>query len=52
APHVSGAAAIYLSGHTTASPSEVGSALVNGATSGVLSGIGSGSPNKLLKIVQ
>ncbi|MGW4075673.1 S8 family peptidase [Streptomyces asiaticus] len=52
APHVSGAAAIYLSGHTTASPSEVGSALVDGATSGALSGIGSGSPNKLLKIVQ
>ncbi|MBL1111201.1 S8 family peptidase [Streptomyces sp. 110] len=52
APHVSGAAAIYLSGHTAASPSEVGSALVNGATSGALSGIGSGSPNKLLKIVQ
>ncbi|GAA1709220.1 hypothetical protein GCM10009680_57700 [Streptomyces yatensis] len=52
APHVSGAAAIYLAGHTTASPSEVGRALVNAATSGALSGIGSGSPNKLLEIAQ
>ncbi len=52
APHVSGAAAVYLSGHTGATPSEVASTLVNGATSGALSGIGSGSPNKLLKIVQ
>lgn len=52
APHVSGAAAIYLSGHPSATPSEVGSALVNGATSGALSGIGSGSPNKLLKVVE
>ncbi|MFC9220696.1 S8 family peptidase [Streptomyces hygroscopicus] len=52
APHVSGAAAIYLSGHPSATPSEVGSALVTGATSGALSGIGSGSPNKLLKVVE
>ncbi|WAP59837.1 S8 family peptidase [Streptomyces sp. S465] len=52
APHVSGAAAVYLSGHPSAAPSAVGSALVNGATSGALSGIGSGSPNKLLKVVE
>ncbi|MFF3891060.1 S8 family peptidase [Streptomyces sp. NPDC001914] len=51
APHVSGAAALYLTAHPGASPAAVGSALVNGATSGVLSGIGSGSPNKLLKLV-
>ncbi|WP_328663748.1 S8 family peptidase [Streptomyces sp. NBC_00328] len=51
APHVSGAAALYLTAHPGASPASVGSALVNGATSGVLSGIGSGSPNKLLKLV-
>lgn len=51
APHVSGAAALYLTAHPGASPATVGSALVNGATSGVLSGIGSGSPNKLLKLV-
>lgn len=50
-PHVAGAAAIYLAGHTSATPSEVSSALVSGASSDKLSSIGSGSPNKLLKIV-
>ncbi|MFE4449607.1 S8 family peptidase [Streptomyces sp. NPDC056796] len=51
APHVSGAAAVYLTSHPGASPATVASALVNGATSGVLTGIGTGSPNKLLKLV-
>ncbi|MFD0022925.1 S8 family peptidase [Streptomyces sp. NPDC058382] len=51
APHVSGAAAVYLTNHPGASPAAVASALVNGATSGVLTGIGTGSPNKLLKLV-
>ncbi|MCF3131960.1 S8 family peptidase [Streptomyces olivochromogenes] len=51
APHVSGAAALYLTAHPGSSPATVASALVNGATSGVLTGIGSGSPNKLLKLV-
>ncbi|WP_299531393.1 S8 family peptidase [uncultured Streptomyces sp.] len=51
APHVSGAAAVYLTNHPGASPASVATALVNGATSGVLTGIGSGSPNKLLKLV-
>ncbi|MGQ4381149.1 S8 family peptidase [Streptomyces sp. SAS_267] len=51
APHVAGAAALYLTAHPGASPASVGSALVNGATSAVLSGIGSGSPNRLLKLV-
>ncbi|ROQ81200.1 subtilisin family serine protease [Streptomyces sp. CEV 2-1] len=51
APHVSGAAAVYLTNHPGASPAAVASALVNGATSGVLTGVGSGSPNKLLKLV-
>ncbi len=50
-PHVAGAAAVYLSGHPSAGPAAVASALVNGATSGVLSSVGSGSPNKLLKLV-
>ncbi|MEU9985170.1 S8 family peptidase [Streptomyces sp. NPDC050856] len=50
-PHVAGAAAVYLAGHTTASPAQVASALVSGATSNVVSGAGTGSPNKLLKIV-
>ncbi|MGW3152087.1 S8 family peptidase [Streptomyces sp. NPDC001177] len=51
APHVSGAAALYLTAHPGSSPATVASALVNGATSGILTGIGSGSPNKLLKLV-
>ncbi|MEV1022672.1 S8 family peptidase [Streptomyces sp. NPDC050264] len=51
-PHVAGAAAVYLAGHTSATPAQVASALVSGATSGVVTSPGSGSPNKLLKIVQ
>ncbi|WAL94594.1 S8 family peptidase [Streptomyces sp. Je 1-369] len=50
-PHVAGAAAVYLAGHTSATPSQVSSALVNGATPNVVTSPGSGSPNKLLKIV-
>ncbi|MEU7577456.1 S8 family peptidase [Streptomyces sp. NPDC041068] len=50
-PHVAGAAAIYLAGHTSATPAQVSSALVNGATPNVVTSPGSGSPNKLLKIV-
>ncbi len=51
APHVAGAAAVHLTNHPGASPAAVGSALVNGATSNVLTGIGSGSPDKLLRLV-
>lgn len=51
APHVSGAAAVYLTNHPGASPAAVATALVNGATSNVLTGVGTGSPNKLLKLV-
>ncbi|MFK4069029.1 S8 family peptidase [Streptomyces sp. NPDC029674] len=51
-PHVAGAAAIYLAGHTSATPAQVASALVNGATPSVVTSPGTGSPNKLLKIVQ
>ena len=50
-PHVAGAAAIYLAGHPTATPAAVASALTNGATGGVVTNPGTGSPNKLLKIV-
>ncbi|MFE0190396.1 S8 family peptidase [Streptomyces sp. NPDC058989] len=50
-PHVTGAAAVYLAGHPTATPAQVATALTNGATSGVVTNPGSGSPNKLLKIV-
>ncbi|MEU5363553.1 S8 family peptidase [Streptomyces sp. NPDC005925] len=50
-PHVAGAAAVYLAGHSSATPAQVASALVNGATTGKVTSAGSGSPNRLLKIV-
>ncbi|MEU0738930.1 S8 family peptidase [Streptomyces sp. NPDC006134] len=51
APHVAGAAAVYLAGHPSATPAQVASALVNGATTGKVTGPGTGSPNRLLKLV-
>ena len=45
--HVCGAAALYLQA-TGASPSTIRNALVNNATTNVISGAGSGSPNRLL----
>lgn len=50
-PHVAGAAAIYLTSHPVASPATVQSALVTGATTGVLRNIGTGSPNRLLRVI-
>jgi subtilisin family serine protease len=47
-PHVTGAAALYLSANPAATPAQVASALVANATSGVLTSVGAGSPNKLL----
>jgi subtilisin family serine protease len=47
-PHVAGVGALYLQGNTGASPATVRNAIVNSATTGVLTGIGSGSPNRLL----
>jgi len=47
-PHVAGAAALYLGLHPSAAPQQVRDAMVNSATSGVLTGIGTGSPNLLL----
>jgi len=47
-PHVAGVAALYLQNNTTASPATVRNAIVNSATSGRLTSIGSGSPNLLL----
>jgi hypothetical protein len=49
-PHVAGAAAVYLENNTSATPSQVLSALVDDATQNALTDIGSGSPNKLLFI--
>ncbi|MBH5334121.1 S8 family peptidase [Streptomyces pactum] len=51
APHVAGAAAVHLSGHPSATPAQVSAALVNGATPGKVTNPGTGSPNRLLRIV-
>ena len=48
APHVAGVAVLYLQGATGAAPATVRDAIVNSATTGVLTSIGSGSPNRLL----
>jgi aqualysin 1 len=47
-PHVAGAAALYRQASPSASPATVRNALVNNATTNRLSGIGTGSPNRLL----
>ena len=47
-PHVAGAAALYLQNDPSATPATVGSAIINSATIGRLSGLGAGSPNLLL----
>ncbi|MEV8534135.1 S8 family serine peptidase [Streptomyces sp. NPDC051211] len=48
APHVAGAAALYLSTHRTASPATVAKALIDASAKGSLHDIGTGSPNRLL----
>ena len=47
-PHVAGVAALYLQNNTGASNQTVRDAIVNTATTGVLTNIGTGSPNRLL----
>ncbi len=47
-PHVAGVAALYLQGNPGASPSTVGNAITSTATTGVVSGAQTGSPNRLL----
>ena len=47
-PHVAGAAALYLQNNPNASPSAVFSNITNTASTGKLSSVGSGSPNRLL----
>lgn len=47
-PHAAGVAALYMQANSSATPVQVTAAIVNGATTGVLSNIGTGSPNKLL----
>ncbi|MEU4999634.1 S8 family peptidase [Streptomyces sp. NPDC021622] len=50
APHVAGAAALYLSDHAAAAPAEVSKALTDRAVPGKVTGSGLGSPNKLLQV--
>ncbi|WP_105317290.1 S8 family peptidase [Thermus tenuipuniceus] len=47
-PHVAGVAALYLQQYPSATPAQVASAIVNGATTGKVTGAGTGSPNRLL----
>lgn len=49
-PHVVGAAALWLSDHRTDTPAQVATALVNNATTGVVTSPGTGSPNRLLYV--
>ena len=48
APHVAGAAALYLQLHPTASPAAVAKAITGKATSNAISNPGTGTPNRLL----
>ncbi|GAA0381096.1 MULTISPECIES: S8 family peptidase [Micromonospora] len=50
-PHVAGAAALVLSANPSWTPAQVKTYLVNNATTGVISSPGSGSPNRLLFVV-
>jgi len=50
APHVAGAAALYLEANPSATPAQVASAIVSNATNGVVQSAGTGSPNKLLYV--
>ncbi|MDY7087777.1 MAG: S8 family peptidase [Actinomycetota bacterium] len=51
-PHVAGAAALVLSRNTGYSPAQVRDSLVSNATTNVVTSPGSGSPNRLLFVVQ
>ncbi|MFV2117540.1 S8 family peptidase [Streptomyces sp. Act-28] len=50
APHVAGAAALYLAANPSATPAQVSSALTAAATGGVVTNPGTGSPNRLLYV--
>jgi subtilisin family serine protease len=47
-PHVAGAAALYLQTSPNATPAQVAQAVIAQATTGVVTGAGTGSPNRLL----
>jgi subtilisin family serine protease len=48
APHVAGAAALYLESNPNASPATVSTALINNAPNNKVSNPGTGSPNRML----
>ena len=48
APHVAGAAALYLAANPAATPAQVATALVNSSSPGRVLAAGAGSPNRLL----
>ncbi|MFC8585375.1 S8 family peptidase [Streptomyces sp. NPDC057217] len=50
APHVAGAAALYLAANPTATPAQVSTALTAAATPNVVTNPGTGSPNRLLYV--
>lgn len=50
APHVAGAAALYLSSHTGATAAQVAQALIGASTPGLVTNPGSGSPNRTLYV--
>jgi len=50
APHVAGAAALYLAAHRSATPARVSAALDAEATKGAVRNAGRGSPNRLLRV--
>ncbi len=50
-PHVAGAAALVLSANPSWTPAQVKSYLINNATTGVVGSPGTGSPNRLLFVV-
>lgn len=47
-PHVAGVAALTLQANPTATPAAIANFLVSNSTAGVVTGAGTGSPNKLL----
>jgi subtilisin family serine protease len=51
APHVTGAVALYLQDHPTATPAEVKQTILSMASIGLISNVGPASPNKLLNTV-
>jgi len=50
APHVAGAAVLYLAANPGASPAEVSGTILSNATSGALSALGAGTQNRLLRV--